>query len=391
MCDSNDIVKRSLWRQSRAGSHRTGLPPDNGELAELLSLEAGDAPHLVQRALRRAARSAFLWPEEARDLFAQGRSPSELAHVGPFLEKKIREWIEGNVHPPPGPDIRAQFLTTTKARALLATERGWMNQLRGDLHMHTQWSDGSGTVREMAEAARKRGYEYIAITDHTKGLRVANGINEESLARQGREIVALNKELATASDSLTVLRSTEMNLSTSGAGGMEASTLTELDLVLASFHSALRRETDQTERYLLPPCATRTFTFWGIPRGRIYNHRSGLHADWPRVFDQAARLNKAVEYLTGYPDRQDLNVDILKLARQSSLRADFTRHRLPSSVAARVYRTRTHRGLVGENPRGSDRQLPPLRELKMWAESVRGLITRGDHPSDSCDISLYAS
>ena len=308
--------KEIARRQSRAGSHRTGLPPDNGELAELLSLEAGDAPHLVQRALRRAARSAFLWPEEARDLFAQGRSLSELAHVGPFLEKKIREWIEGNVHPPPGPDIRAQFLTTTKARALLATERGWMNQLRGDLHMHTQWSDGSGTVREMAEAARKRGYEYIAITDHTKGLRVANGINEESLARQGREIVALNKELATASDSLTVLRSTEMNLSTSGAGDMEASTLTELDLVLASFHSALRRETDQTERYL---AAVRNpyVHILGHPRGRIYNHRSGLHADWPRVFDQAARLNKAVE-IDGYPDRQDLNVDILKLARQSA-------------------------------------------------------------------------
>ena len=151
---------------------------------------------------------------------------------------------------------------------------------------------------------------------------------------------------------------------------MEACTLTELDLVLASFHSALRCETDQTERYL---AAVRNpyVHILGHPRGRIYNHRSGLHADWPRVFDQAARLNKAVE-IDGYPDRQDLNVDILKLARQSGVRIslgtdshhpwqlEFIELALAAALFAKIPADRIVNFL-------------PLRELKMWAESVRRL------------------
>jgi len=343
-------------------------PPNNGELAELLALEAEDASYFVQRALRRAARSAFSWPEEAGEVVTQGRSLTELAHVGPFLEKKIRTWIDGEVHPPPTPDIRAQFLTLTHARTLLASNSAWPAQLRGDLQMHTTWSDGSGSVRDMAAAAEKLGYEYIAITDHSKGLRIANGINEQALARQGEEIDAINSELLTSKSSLRVLRSIEMNLNPIGAGDMDSTALKKLDLVLGSFHSALRREDDQTERYLAAVRNPQVHIL-GHPRGRIYNYRLGLRAEWSRVFDEAARLDKAVE-IDAYPDRQDLSLDLLKIARRSGVRISFgtdSHHPwqlefIDLALAA---------ALLAKIPPERIVNFMSILELKSWAQEVR--------------------
>lgn len=129
--------------------------------------------------------------------------------------------------------------------------------------MHTQWSDGAGSVEDMARAASERGYEYIAVTDHSKGLKIAGGINEAQLVKQRREISRVDS-------------------------------LSRLDLVLGCFHSALRKKEDQTERYL---AALRNpdIQILGHPRGRIYNFRLGLSAQWSRVFDLAAELDKAVE------------------------------------------------------------------------------------------------
>lgn len=100
----------------------------------------------------------------------------------------------------------------------------------------------------MADAAVERGYEYIAITDHSKGLSIVNGINEVKLKKQSGEIDAVNRELRTSSRGLTVLHSIEMNLNRLGEGDMDPKALRTLDLVLGSFHSALRRKEDQTER-----------------------------------------------------------------------------------------------------------------------------------------------
>src|SRR5438477_8800304 len=157
---------------------RSNLPPSNAEIAELLSREASEASYVLQRAYRRAARSAFLWEAEARDLVAAERPLTELAHIGPFLQKQIRQWIRQRQHPPPPPPLRKEFLTLAESRLRLAKAASWRSRLRGDLQMHTNWSDGSSDIRAMAEAAIERGYEYIAITDHSKGLSIANGINE---------------------------------------------------------------------------------------------------------------------------------------------------------------------------------------------------------------------
>jgi putative hydrolase len=291
---------------------RRGVPITNSVIAELLAREAESASYHLARAFRRAARSAFLWPREATELIGHGESLTTLAGIGPFLEKRILAWIDkpATVRAPP---IRRDFLTLAEARALLVREPAWAKKLHGDLQMHTSWSDGSGTVAEMAEAGRVLDYEYIAITDHSKGLKIAGGIDEAALHKQGREIERANRKSA-----CRALKSIEMNLNPRGEGDMDPVALARLDVVLGSFHSSLRTKEDQTGRYL---AALRNpdIQILGHPRGRIYNFRLGLRADWPRVFAEAACRDKAIE-IDSYPDRQDLNVGLLKLAKREGAR-----------------------------------------------------------------------
>jgi histidinol phosphatase-like PHP family hydrolase len=296
---------------------RNGI--SNAQLAELLAREAERSSGIRIRAFRRAARSAFLWLEHASDLVASGRALTELHGIGPFIAQQLRAWIEN----PPAegekvPATRRDFLTLADAKVLLTAQPTWAKSLRGDLQMHTRWSDGSGTVEEMAVAGRDRGYEYLAITDHSKGLKIAGGIDEAALARQAAEIGALNHSLGAAAAKFSVLRSIELNLNPRGEGDMDPKSLRRLDLVLGSFHSALRTRDDQTERYL---AAVRNphIQILGHPRGRIYNYRLGLKADWTRIFAEAAKLDKALE-IDSYPDRQDLNVSLLKLAQKAGCR-----------------------------------------------------------------------
>jgi histidinol phosphatase-like PHP family hydrolase len=298
------------------------VPLTNAEFAELLARQSETESGVLVRAFRRAARNALFWPESAATLIAQNRSLIELSAIGPFIEKRVRHWI-GNAESVVRtiPPIRRDFFALADVKFFLKKKPEWEKSLRGDLQMHTRWSDGSGTVAAMAAAGRERGYEYIAITDHSKGLKIAGGIDERALREQSREIAATNRAILRDDGKLTVLRSIEMNLNPRGEGDMDPKSLSGLDLVLGSFHSSLRRTDDQTERYL---AALRNphIHILAHPRGRIYNFRLGLKADWPRVFAEATKLDKALE-IDCYPDRQDLNLTLLKLARSAGTRVSL--------------------------------------------------------------------
>ena len=169
----------------------------NTDVAELLARQAQQEAGTLSRAFRRASRSAFLWPENVVDVVAQNRSLTELRGIGPFLEKQIRRWVDQHrqlTDRPPA--IRQDFISLADARQLLATKPAWSKKLRGDLQMHTRWSDGSGTIAEMADAARERSYEYIAITDHSKRLKIAGGIDERALREQALEIAGTNQSIS---------------------------------------------------------------------------------------------------------------------------------------------------------------------------------------------------
>ncbi|HVF12349.1 MAG TPA: PHP domain-containing protein [Actinomycetota bacterium] len=291
----------------------------NAHLAELLAQAAQGAKGNAEKAFRRASRRAFIWDVEAAELLASGGILTELPGVGPFLAAELRAWIESSAAIPEPEPTRKGFLTKTECDRILARDPGWKARLKGDLQMHTDFSDGHASLREMAEAASQMRHQYIAITDHSKGLKIAGGIDEEELARQSDQIAELNDR--SGANGLRVLASIELNINPDGEGDMDPFALRKLDIVLGSFHSQLRKSEDQTDRYL---AAIRNpdLHILGHPRGRIYNFRLGLHAEWERVFAEAAALDKAVE-IDCFPDRQDLDVDLLRVAASSGVRVSI--------------------------------------------------------------------
>ena len=267
------------------------------------------------RALRRAARAALTWPVEAAELAAAGRPLSELPQVGPWLAQVMLAMLERGDEPAQRDPLRDDFLTATDVARTLS-EADANVALRCDLQMHTTWSDGHSTLDDMVAAAAARGYTHISITDHSKGLAIAGGMDEARLAEQGEAIAAIND--GGIAGGMRVLKSIEVNLGLDGSVDMDDEALARLDIVHGAFHSKLRLRDDQTERYV---AAVRNpeLHILGHPRGRMFNFRLGLHADWHRVFAEAAALDKAVE-IDGYADRQDLNVDLLAIARDTGVR-----------------------------------------------------------------------
>ncbi|MFN2582006.1 MAG: PHP domain-containing protein [Candidatus Dormibacteria bacterium] len=287
--------------------------PSNRVIAELLARASGrekDDQH--RRALRRASRAALMWPVEAVAIAADGVSLTTLPRVGPWINEEIHRLVSSDSFEEP-PLRRAGFMSWSEASSHAAHFSG---TVRCDLQAHTLWSDGHSSAEEMIDAARARGYEHLLITDHSQGLPIANGMSPERLRHQWRELELLQERTP-----VRVLRGIEMNLDTSGAGDMPEESLAGLDVILGAFHSALRLKEDQTERYLAA-----VHNPWvdvlAHPRGRMYDHRVGLTADWGRVFDEAARMDKAIE-VDGYMDRQDVDVELLKLAADAGVRVSF--------------------------------------------------------------------
>ncbi|HEX2089432.1 MAG TPA: PHP domain-containing protein [Actinomycetota bacterium] len=295
------------------------MPLSNGQIAELLATAAEEQEGHRRRALGRAARAAaFYWPEEAAALHSQGRSLTELTSVGPWLARQIAAWFDDPPEVPDPPPLRRGFLTLAEVRTTLSQNPDWAPSLRADLQMHTTYSDGKAPLPEMVSEARTYGYEHVAITDHSKGLPIARGMDEARLAAQGFEIGRMNEDLESSGDGFRILRAIEMNISPEGEGDMDLEALRALDLVLGAFHSKLRVTEDQTDRYVAA-LRNPTLNVLAHPRGRRFGVRLGLQADWQRVFEAAVVEDKALE-IDGFPDRQDLDVELLQLAREVGVR-----------------------------------------------------------------------
>jgi histidinol phosphatase-like PHP family hydrolase len=247
----------------------------------------------------------------AQLLFERGESLTELRSVGPYLASQLSQWLADPPLLPVPPPSRQGFLSRVEAKEILDSAPLGTVPL-GDLHAHTVWSDGKATVMEMAVAAEQRGYNYLAITDHAKNLKIAGGLDEARLEAQGLEIAATNAELQQRGFRVRLLRSSEINFDPQGRPDYPPEILRRLDFVIGAFHSKLRLTEDQTERYLATLLCPEVDVL-AHPRGRIFNHRLGLNADWELVCRAAARLGKALE-IDGIPDRQDLSGDILALA-----------------------------------------------------------------------------
>jgi putative hydrolase len=289
----------------------------NGDLGELLSSAAREEKDHRRRALERASRASRFWAEEAAEVAASGRPLTELRAVGPWVAERIETWLET---PPtiPEPDERRRgFLTYAEVRRTLDADPSWESSPCADLQMHTTWSDGTLPLEDMVEAARSLGRPFLAVTDHSQALTIANGMTADELAEQGRVIGAMNRGFERDGEAFRVLRSMEVDLFPDGTLDMDDDSLASLDLVLGAFHSELRVKEDQTERYLAALGQPRLHVL-AHPKARMYGRRVGLVADWRRVFAEAAMQGKALE-LDATVWRQDLNVELATLAREEGV------------------------------------------------------------------------
>ena len=185
-------------------------------------------------------------------------------------------------------------------------ERG---DIRGDLHVHTTWSDGKASVLEMASAARELGYEYLAICDHTPNVRVVPGLDADDLRRQGEEIAAVNEELAP----FRILRGTEVDIRSDGELDLPDDVLEELDWVQLSLHAGQRQPREELTRKVTEAMRHPAVRALSHPKGRMINHRPPNELDLERTFEVALETGVALE-TNGLPDRLDLSGPEIRLA-----------------------------------------------------------------------------
>ena len=179
----------------------------------------------------------------------------------------------------------------------------------GDLQMHSTWSDGGESIADLAEAACELGWSRIGITDHSYGLPIARGMTMEAAVRQHHEIDEVNGRLA---GRVRVYKGVEANILADGALDLQEDERALFDYVLASPHSQLRKEEDQTAR-MLAAVKTSGVAILGHPQGRVYNSRPGITADWRKVFREAAARNVAIE-IDGNWHRQDVDHELAAIA-----------------------------------------------------------------------------
>lgn len=188
--------------------------------------------------------------------------------------------------------------------------------IRGDLHMHTTWSDGHLSIREMAEAARQRGLSHIVITDHSRSLGIANGLSIEHLMEQQKAIREVDAEMG---PDFTVLHGTEMEIKSDGALDYPDEVLAQLDLVIASLHTSLRQSREEITQRLLNAIRNPHVDIIGHPRGQLIPEREPADLDMDTIFT-AAKEHGMVMEINANPRRLDLDDSHARRAQELGIK-----------------------------------------------------------------------
>jgi putative hydrolase len=270
-------------------------------------LERSGADTYKVRAFRHAARAvADVDSDSLRALARAGRLQS-IDGIGKSTALVITEALDG--------DVPARLRQLEEAPAddleLDGPAQALLDSLRGDCHSHSDWSDGGSPIREMAEAARDLGHDYLVLTDHSARLTVAHGLNADRLRAQLDVVAAVNEDLAP----FRILTGIEVDILEDGSLDQELDLLAELDVVVASVHSKLRMESPAMTERMLAAIESPHTDILGHCTGRLITGRGRAQStfDAEAVFGACARTGTAVE-INSRPERQDPPQDLLRQA-----------------------------------------------------------------------------
>lgn len=190
-----------------------------------------------------------------------------------------------------------------------------VEDIRGDLHIHTTWSDGLSTIEQAVKRARDKGYNYMALTDHSQSLRIARGLSLDKLKEQHREIRALNEKF----DGFTVLTGIEVDILPRGGLDCPEEILKGVDLVIASVHSAFKQDSETMTARIISAVEDKNVDIIGHLTGRLINHREAYALDLEKVLDASARCGTILE-INASPERLDLNDANARRAKEKGIK-----------------------------------------------------------------------
>jgi putative hydrolase len=346
---------------------------------------------------KRAAAAILALDVPLPDLAGPDGTLPRIPGIGPGSTRIIREILETGSSPTVERAIddsglradierrrqlRRHFLSRAEVRRILAdpsfagpSTHGY----RGDLQMHSEWSDGSPTLHEIAEACRRRGYEYAAVTDHSYGLKIAGGMSMGEATRQRSAVDEVNAERG---NQFRLLQGVEANIDAVGKLDLSEEEAATFDVVLAAPHSRLRRDEDQTER-MLAAIAHPAVRVLAHPRGRIAGSRAGIVADWSAVFESAAQRGVAIE-IDGDPARQDLDHTLASRALEAGclFALDSDAHTTGQLVYAETALAHARLAAISAE---SIVNCWPVDRLLAWLSDPASVARRRAPPSDTCE------
>ncbi|PIR66847.1 MAG: DNA polymerase III [Parcubacteria group bacterium CG10_big_fil_rev_8_21_14_0_10_36_14] len=239
------------------------------------------------------------------------------------------------------------------------------NDIKGDLQMHTKWSDGSKSILEMAEEAKKMGYKYIAITDHTKTLAVANGLDENGLAKHSREIDKINKKIK----GLHIFRSAEVNIMKDGSLDIKNEALKKLDIVSAAVHSNFKMSNAEMTKRIIHAMQNPYLNILFHPTGRVIGRRPGYELDIDEIIKAAKKYGVILE-IDAHANRLDLKDEYIKKAVKAGIKLsiDTDAHNEKHLEYMRLGIGQARRGWAKKsdiiNTKSADELLKMLKKLK---------------------------
>lgn len=258
--------------------------------------------------------AALVWTtgsKEFRRRVFQGLEPAQFKKAS--SEEEVFKALQMSFIPPEMRENKGEIELAREGAMPALVEA---SDIKGDLHIHSDWSDGGAKIQETIAQARSLGYSYIAITDHSKSLTISGGLNEERLSHQGKIIDALNQEM----EDFHVLKGIEVDILKNGRLDFEDEVLEDLDVVIASIHSNFKLDKEKQTDRIIQAIKNEHVDIIGHLSGRLLNRRSGYELNLERILEAAAKYQVALE-INSHPDRLDIDEDTAYQARDLGIKA----------------------------------------------------------------------